>query len=615
MASPVKDDIRPQPTRTTVDDVPLFWAEGPEPCTGALLFRAGRADETLPIAGVTHLVEHLALYPFGRQPYEYNGAVEENVTLFYATGRREEVVEFLSQCAGHLAELPYARLEDEKRVLGVEAEASHAGLYGQLLSFRYGACAYGLMAFKELGLRRLEEPDVTDWAGRFFTRGNAVAWMSASPDGLTLPLPEGSRHPAPEPRTIDELSLPAQVWHPDRVVAVTFEGERSSALNTGFAIAADRVHERLRREEGLTYSPGGAYHPLTADRVHLMLVTDCAETNAAPVRDGLLSILDDLAEHGPTEAELDWHRSMVARQFSDPRSVLAQLDSYARRELIGGDPIDDETLTRELEALTPQEVAAAVSEVMGSMLLSVPHGTPKSTREGLLDYEADSRATVRGDGFPARRKWQQYGIRDELYVGREGVTYVPRPAGDALTIRFEDCVAAIEGQDNSLNLASRTGTSLRVSPALYEDGERALEMVRSSLSDEIAVPLDDAGRKVDEAARRYLSDDRHAPLANELEWLATTLAPDEPLRSLAEAKRERFQGLLAITDRRMFFLFSGAENDFRELPLHEVKNVRTRGFVNPRLTMVGQGEDLVFRDVWPNQRLKEIEELLRSGVR
>jgi hypothetical protein len=613
MASRVKDDIRPQPTRTTVDDVPLFWAEGPEPCTGALMFRAGRADERLPITGLTHLVEHLALFPFGRQRYEYNGAVEENVTIFYATGRREEVVDFLSRCAQNLADLPHARLEDEKQVLGVEAEAAHAGLYGQLLSYRYGAAAYGLMAFKELGLRRLEDRDVTDWARRFFTRGNAVAWMSAPPDGLTLPLPEGPRHAPPEPRTIDGLSLPAQLWHPDRAVAVTFEGERSTALNTGFAIAADRVHERLRREEALTYSPGGAYHPLTSDRVHLMLVTDCAETNAAPVRDGLLSILDDLAEHGPTESELEWHHSMVVRQFSDPRAVYSQLDSFARRELIGGDPIDDETLSRELEALTPQDVAVAVSEVMGSMLLSVPHGTPKSTREGLLDYAADPPGSVRGEGFPARRKWQEYGLRDELHVSDDAVTYQPRPVGDALTIRFDDCVAAIEGQDNSLSLVSRTGTTLRVSPGHYENGERALDVVRGALSDEIAVPMDEAGRKVHDAARRYLSDDRHAPLANELEWLVTTLAADEPIRSLAETKRMRFQGLLAVTDRRLLFFFSGAENDFRELPLHEAKHVRTRGFVNPRLTMLAQGEDLVFRDFWPSQRLKEIAELL-SGT-
>jgi hypothetical protein len=143
-----------EPIQTTVDGVPLFWAESPEPVTGALLFRAGRADETLPTCGVTHVVEHLALFPFGRQPYEYNGSVEENVTVLYATGRRQEVVDFLARCAENLANLPLDRLEDEKRVLGVEAVTA-GGLYGQLLSYRYGARGYGLMGFRELGLRSL----------------------------------------------------------------------------------------------------------------------------------------------------------------------------------------------------------------------------------------------------------------------------------------------------------------------------------------------------------------------------------------------------------------------------------------------------------------------------
>jgi len=41
---------------TSVDGVPCFWADLPGPCHAGLLFRVGRADETLPTAGLTQLV-------------------------------------------------------------------------------------------------------------------------------------------------------------------------------------------------------------------------------------------------------------------------------------------------------------------------------------------------------------------------------------------------------------------------------------------------------------------------------------------------------------------------------------------------------------------------------
>ena len=32
------------------------------------------------MGGITHLVEHMALFPIGKRPYEYNGRVEDTLT-------------------------------------------------------------------------------------------------------------------------------------------------------------------------------------------------------------------------------------------------------------------------------------------------------------------------------------------------------------------------------------------------------------------------------------------------------------------------------------------------------------------------------------------------------
>jgi hypothetical protein len=51
----------PEVRRSEVGGVPVFWADAPRPYEVQLLFRMGRADETLATSGITHLVEHLAM--------------------------------------------------------------------------------------------------------------------------------------------------------------------------------------------------------------------------------------------------------------------------------------------------------------------------------------------------------------------------------------------------------------------------------------------------------------------------------------------------------------------------------------------------------------------------
>src|SRR5260370_38486146 len=69
-----------------VGGVPLYTVEAPGPRRAVLAFRVGRADETLAWAGLTHLVDYLALVSFKEQPYGYVGQVEAAGTLFSVEG-------------------------------------------------------------------------------------------------------------------------------------------------------------------------------------------------------------------------------------------------------------------------------------------------------------------------------------------------------------------------------------------------------------------------------------------------------------------------------------------------------------------------------------------------
>src|SRR5439155_980562 len=108
------------PYRVVVDGVPVFWLEVPAPLRAMLVFRVGQVDETLPTHGITHLVEHLAMYPLMQNleaANRINARVEPFRTRFMASGTPEEIATFLADVTTSLTNLPLDRLENEKKVL------------------------------------------------------------------------------------------------------------------------------------------------------------------------------------------------------------------------------------------------------------------------------------------------------------------------------------------------------------------------------------------------------------------------------------------------------------------------------------------------------------------
>ena len=190
----------PQPADlylTEVDGIPTLFAYATGPMRAGLVFRVGVADETLARAGVTHLVEHLALYRQGLADYHFNGATKAAFTHFHVEGAEHEVVAYLQGVCASLVDLPMDRLETEKEILRTEESRREDP---QLPLWRYGAQGYGLVSYPEWGVRNLRPDDVRHWAHTHFTQGNAVLWIAGDrmPAGLSLKLPEGGpRRPMP----------------------------------------------------------------------------------------------------------------------------------------------------------------------------------------------------------------------------------------------------------------------------------------------------------------------------------------------------------------------------------------------------------------------------------
>jgi predicted Zn-dependent peptidase len=78
-------------TRTDVDGVWTLWAPAQGSLRAGLVFRVGRADETLARGGLTHLVEHLALHNLGLSDHHYNGTTGQIATTFHTHGDPDHI--------------------------------------------------------------------------------------------------------------------------------------------------------------------------------------------------------------------------------------------------------------------------------------------------------------------------------------------------------------------------------------------------------------------------------------------------------------------------------------------------------------------------------------------
>lgn len=562
-----------QPQRSERGGIPIWWRATPGPFWATMMFRAGQADEPLSMRGITHLVEHLSLFPLGRRDHEYNGFVDDVRCVFHAAGERDEVLEFLRLTAASLADLPLDRLELERRVLRSES-AGPDNVYTRMRGHRFGASGYGMPNYVELGLRWLGPEQVADWARTRFTSGNVVLWMSGEPpEDLGFELPAGERRPAPAPEEI-VMQFPAFLAEGSGGVMLTATGRRSTALQAVSAIAGDRLFDAIRRDRGMAYAPAGGYDRLDARVACVTLSSDCQDTDAPAVMEEIWKIVAELGEHGATQEELDRVARGAERAFTDPDTDRGELDRLATNELVGTDQPSLEELLAEYRALTPEAIAAAARELAGSALLLGPEGS-SAPSGSFCPYAHREPAVVEG------RRYEQRGgsgPAEAATIDDRGVSYHP-PGGTPVTIEWDRVAAAEHRPDGgSIVLYAREGSFIVLSSLDFAGGEELLDAVREKVA-QVMVPGADAAVavRVEREARERLQEPRL--VGGPLLRLAGLIAADEEIVEMETGTYEDVLGLLALTDKRVLWLTPGGAT---ELPLADVRQVKL-----PRLRLEG----------------------------
>jgi hypothetical protein len=142
---------RPRMADGEIVGIPVHIEDRSGPLVVGLVFRVGWADEELHRRGLTHLVEHLALFGPSQTSTWVNGSVTPTMTSFVVRGQADEVVEFFETLGRALRRLPQERIATEARVLRTEGHGRRS-VAAELLHTRFGSMGYGLGACPELGL-------------------------------------------------------------------------------------------------------------------------------------------------------------------------------------------------------------------------------------------------------------------------------------------------------------------------------------------------------------------------------------------------------------------------------------------------------------------------------
>ncbi|MBG0852761.1 insulinase family protein [Streptomyces spinoverrucosus] len=296
-----------------------------------------------------------------------------SLTDFTASGSDEQVARFLTRVCEALSSLPLDRLEREAGVLAAEGSGITDPTSAELLSFRYGSVGAGLASWDGPGPDRIPAEAVQDVAARYFHADNAVLILTGRPPAeLRLPLPRGTR---PDRAGAQPVLNPGPVWFQAVVPGpgLALRGDLDDpALVLALAVLQERLRQRARHQEGLSYDVAGTRMHTGAGQGEYTLCLDAREGKKQRVAELLWQEALRMARTGVTEEELAEEVVGLRESWLDPRSTPSELGDAAGCLLLGLDYQDPRTRLDALEKVTTEQAAQAFTTALATALLVVP---------------------------------------------------------------------------------------------------------------------------------------------------------------------------------------------------------------------------------------------------
>jgi len=231
---------------------------------------------------------------------------------------------------------------------------------------RYGAKGAGLAWLEGPGYDGLTPEHITEFARTWFVPSNAVLQVTGPlPDDLRLELPSGTAptrvHPAGrsfDGPTVVGYGIPAAgvllTLPPDDAV-------RRSILTID--VLRKRVEEECRHVGGHSYDIGSDLLAGPDGRSDWVVYAEAREGSEEQVARAFVEALTDLAENGPTEAELAYQIARCQERLDADEPELSRAFSTTMSRMFGEpelDPIDREGLA----GLQPADIAAVLKAAL-----------------------------------------------------------------------------------------------------------------------------------------------------------------------------------------------------------------------------------------------------------
>ncbi|SCL17054.1 Predicted Zn-dependent peptidase [Micromonospora nigra] len=463
------------------DGVPTLLAPTGGPMRAGLTFRVGTADETLHRAGITHLLEHLALAPLGLADYHFNGATAPVFTTFHMQGSEQDIKGFLTAVCASLSDLPTGRLEIEKEILRTEWSSRGGTPLDDIPLWRHGARNFGLSSYPEWGLARLTADDLREWAARWFTRENAVLWITGDrvPAGLRLGLPAGTRQSVPAASTALPHT-PAYFVHGSRAVVLDAVVRRRTAAGVFADVLERELFRALRQDAGLSYTTTTGYDPRGDGYATLRALADALAEKQDAVLGGFVDVLAKLRVGRIEQADLD---AVVAKRedvLGTAEVDAARLPSYAFNLLTGQPNLTIDEHRAELKTVTVADLHEVAEEVCASALLMVPDGT-RADWAGFTAAPTHSEAVLPGTTYHERDG------DGRLIVGPDGISLVS--GSGPLTVRWADCAAMLAWPDGARQLVCVDAIVLHIEPTLFDMHPRTMATIDAAVPADRQVPM------------------------------------------------------------------------------------------------------------------------------
>lgn len=497
-----------------VDGVPVAWVPSPrsDRLGASLLFRVGTADEALFFHGVTHLVEHLALFGVGRPPHYMNGATTSTITSFVTSGTPTEVVEFFRTLCGALRQLPVERFESEARVIETESVRRGLSVSALLMLKRYGPTGPGLAAMGEFAARSMTPAHLQGWANTRMNRGNAVLVLDGPPPAdLRLELPEGVRY-APTQLTPLTKYLPGWFEHKGNDVAFSAVVSRTAALPALVYALNDALTRRLRDDLAMSYSPVVFVDEYDGQIVHLVGATDAHPEYSQRALDATIEALGRLARMGPDPKVLNEFRSRYGRVPEDAKEIAPWAMWEAQRHLLCMPHQRAADGIAQACEVTGEQVRNAAAEALSSVIYAVPDGCrlPISIAQPLPKHY--SGPVLKGPIVPSVDTGAA-GDEATLTLATDGLMHQGRMG--YTSVLYRDCVAAFAWPDGGREIISRTGARIRIEPGRWTESATVVA----------AVDAGTAAVRVAMPARDFVPHQRPAPRSPSIETAASVADP------------------------------------------------------------------------------------------